>query len=402
MANIAVYLTGSIAAYKGIEVVRGLQKKGHLVRVAMTKNATQLVSPQSLYALTHQPVLTDLWQEQQSPVPHIELADWSDLALVVPATANVIAKMANGIADDAVSTSLLASSAPKIVVPAMNNHMWQAAATQRNLKTIQADGVHVLEPVNGPLAEGYSGKGCLPEPAQIVQATLSLLSCAEPNDFLQGKKVLITAGGTQEPLDPVRFIGNHSSGKMGLALAQAAIDCGAQVTLIAGQVSVPLVANERLTIQRVQTSAELLAAVKNQFAAHDVLIMAAAVADFRAQQIAQQKIKKQPDQDELIIHLTKTTDILKTVAAGKRDDQLVVGFAAETTNLLQNADQKLQNKHADMIVANRVSGPHNAFNNDQDQVTILEPGRKPQEWPLADKKVVAHRLLELISQRLAK
>lgn len=400
LANIAVYITGSIAAYKGIEVVRGLQKAGHTVRVGMTAAATKLVSADSLYALTHQPVITDLWSNHQSPVPHIELADWSDLAVVVPASADIIAKMANGIADDAVSTTLLATVAPKIVVPAMNNHMWSAPATQRNLTTLHHDGVTVMDPATGQLAEGYSGKGRLPEPAAIVAFVNQQLQPGEQP--LAGRRVLITAGGTREPLDPVRFIGNRSSGKMGVALAEAAVQAGAEVDLIVGQISVDVPANDHIHVHHIQTTEELLAAVQDRFNQADVLIMAAAVADFKPVHLADQKIKKQVDQPELTVQLTKTVDILKTVAATKRADQLVIGFAAETNDLLANADKKLQSKHADWIVANRVAGANSAFANDQDQVTILRHDQRPDEWPLQSKQAVAQHIMQLISQHFGK
>ena len=400
MANIAVYITGSIAAYKGIEVVRGLQKAGHTIRVGMTAAATKLVSADSLYALTHQPVLTDLWSNYHSPVPHIELADWSDLAVVVPASADIIAKMANGIADDAVSTALLATAAPKIVVPAMNNHMWSAAATQRNLKMLHNDGVTIMDPTDGQLAEGYAGKGRLPEPAAIV--TFITQQIQPDSRLLVGRHVLITAGGTREPLDPVRFIGNRSSGKMGIALAKAAAQAGADVDLIVGQISVDLPVDDHIHVHHIQTTEELLQAVQGLFDQADVLIMAAAVADFKPLHIANQKIKKQTNQPELTIQLTKTVDILKTVGTTKRPDQLVIGFAAETNDLLANADKKLQSKHTDWIIANRVAGAHNAFANDQDQVTILRHGEEPDEWPLQSKKAVAQRLMQLISQYFGK
>ena len=400
LANIAVYISGSIAAYKGVEVVRGLQKAGHQVRVGMTNAATRLVVPTTLRALTHQAVLTDLWSADNSPVPHIELADWSDLAVVVPASADIIAKMANGIADDAVSTTLLATAAPKIVVPAMNNHMLAAPATQRNLSTLRNDGVTIMDPVDGRLAEGYSGKGRLPEPDQIV-AFISHVLEPQPQ-ILAGRRVVITAGGTREPLDPVRFLGNRSSGKMGVALAQAAANSGADVELMVGQTSVPLPDDPHIHIQHIQTTEELLQAVQKSFGQADILIMAAAVADFKPLHVVNQKIKKRVDEPGLTIQLTKTVDVLKTVAATKNAHQLVVGFAAETNDLLANATKKLQSKHADIIVANQVSGAHNAFANDQNQVTILQQGHEPERWPLQSKQQVAMQIMKVISQHFEK
>lgn len=397
MAKIAVYLTGSVAAYKGIEVVRGLQKMGHTVRVGMTDAASKLVAPATLFALTKTPVLTDLWNQNATPIPHIELADWSDLAVVVPASADIIAKLANGIADDAVSTTLLATAAKKIVVPAMNTHMWMAAATQRNIKQLKMDGTIVLEPVAGKLAEGYSGKGRLPEPTTICQFISNHLNRRQ---FLKGKKVIVTAGGTREAIDPVRFIGNRSSGKMGIAIAQAAANAGAQVTLIVGQISTQLPLDPNINIIRIVSTEDLLAVLKTEFNKNDALVMAAAVADYRPVKIADKKIKKQADTKELVVNLTETVDVLKTIASEKKNDQYVVGFAAETNDLLKNADRKLAAKNADIIVANSVAGAQGAFGNDDNQVTILEKDCAPVEWPRQSKEKIAEKLVELIGEKL--
>lgn len=398
MAKIAVYLTGSIAAYKGIEVIRGLQKQGHHVRVAMTVGATRLIAPATLYALTKEPVLTNLWDQQHhTPIPHIELADWSDLAVVVPASADIIAKVAQGLADDAVSTTLLATAAPKIVVPAMNTHMWNNPATQRNLKQLQNDGIHIIWPVTGQLAEGYQGQGRLPEPAQICDQIQEFLSGQQ---LLANRQVVITAGGTQEPLDPVRFIGNHSSGKMGVALARAAAQAGAKVTLIVASVSVSLPQSPQIKIIKAITGKEMLAQVKEHFRSADILIMAAAVADYRPLTIVDHKIKKQVNHPQLTLELTETVDILKTIGQSKQPGQLVIGFAAETNDLLTNANRKLASKNADMIVANSVAGDEGAFGNDEDQVTILQLGQEPLRWPRQSKEVVAKQLIKLISEKI--
>lgn len=397
MAKITVYLSGSIAAYKGVEVVRGLQKLGHEVRVVMTKAATKLVGPATLNALTKYPVLTDLWNDHDRPIPHIELADWTELALVVPASADLLAKMANGIADDAASTTLLATAAPKLVAPAMNRQMWAAPATQRNLAQLKSDGVTVIEPVTGQLAEGYRGHGRLPEPDQIVAQVQDFL---KHNRLLSGRRVVVTAGGTREPLDPVRYIGNRSSGKMGVAIARAAAQAGAQVTLIVGQVSVSLPHDSRIKVVPALTTEEMLAAVQAAFPQADALVMAAAVADYRPIKVAAQKVKKHHDHGPRTLELTETVDILKTVAVGKRADQLVVGFAAETEKLLDHAQDKLASKHADMIVANSVAGSTGAFGRDDDQVTILRPGAKPEKWPRLAKTAVAQRLIAELATRM--
>lgn len=397
MARITVYLSGSIAAYKGIEVVRGLQKAGHEVRVVMTTAATKLVGPATLNALTKYPVLTDLWNDQSQPIPHIELADWTELTLVVPASADLLAKMANGIADDAASTTLLATAAPKMVAPAMNRQMWAAPATQRNLAQLAEDGVTIIEPVTGRLAEGYSGHGRLPEPDEIVTRVQEFLS---QRGQLAGKRVVVTAGGTREPLDPVRYIGNRSSGKMGIAIARAAAQAGAQVTLITGQVSVSLPQDANIHPVSALTTEEMLAAVQEAFVSADALIMAAAVADYRPVKVAEQKVKKGHDHELRTLELTETVDILRTIASAKRTDQLVVGFAAETEKLLDHAQEKLASKHADMIVANSVAGATGAFGRDDDQVTILQKGKDPEKWPRLSKTAVAQRLVARLAEQL--
>lgn len=397
MARITVYLSGSIAAYKGIEVVRGLQKAGHEVRVVMTTAATKLVGPATLNALTKYPVLTDLWNDQSQPIPHIELADWTELTLVVPASADLLAKMANGIADDAASTTLLATAAPKMVAPAMNRQMWAAPATQRNLAQLAEDGVTIIEPVTGRLAEGYSGHGRLPEPDEIVTRVQEFLS---QRGQLAGRRVVVTAGGTREPLDPVRYIGNRSSGKMGIAIARAAAQAGAQVTLITGQVSVSLPQDANIHPVSALTTEEMLAAVQEAFVSADALIMAAAVADYRPVKVAEQKVKKGHDHELRTLELTETVDILRTIAAAKRTDQLVVGFAAETEKLLDHAQEKLASKHADMIVANSVAGVTGAFGRDDDQVTILQKGKDPEKWPRLSKTAVAQRLVARLAEQL--
>ena len=397
MARITVYLSGSIAAYKGVEVVRGLQKAGHEVRVVMTTAATKLVGPATLNALTKYPVLTDLWNNQEQPIPHIEQADWTELALVVPASADLLAKMANGLADDAASTTLLATAAPKMVAPAMNRQMWAAPATQRNLAQLAEDGVTIIEPVTGRLAEGYSGHGRLPEPDQIVAQVQDFLN---QRHCLAGKRVMVTAGGTREPLDPVRYIGNRSSGKMGIAIARAAAQAGAQVTLITGQVSVPLPQDPNIHQVSTLTTEEMLQAVQEAFKSADALVMAAAVADYRPVKVAEQKVKKSHDHELRTLELTETVDILRTVAATKRTDQLVVGFAAETEKLLDHAQEKLASKHADMIVANSVAGATGAFGRDDDQVTILQKGVAPEKWPRLTKTAVAQRLVARLAEKL--
>lgn len=395
MTRIAVYVSGSVAAFKAVSLVRILQKEGHEVRIGMTPASTRFVTPNTFYALTHQPVLIDLWQINQSPVPHIELADWTELALVVPASADLIAKMANGLADDAVSSSLLATRAPIMLAPAMNNQMWANPATQRNLNRLIADQKIILTPKTGLLAEGYVGKGRMMEPEDIANQVKNWLA---KQKRLVGKVILVTAGGTHEAIDPVRFIGNRSSGKMGLAVVQAALEAGAKVIAVVGQVQVEFPKHPNLTVKKVTTTAEMLATTLDAFKKVDALVMAAAVADFRPAEVTDQKIKKQADQDKLTISLIKNPDILATLGA-KKDHQIIMGFAAETNDLLQNAQAKLAKKHADYIVANDVSQAGSGFGVATDQVTILQPNIEPKRWPLLSKREVGQRLINLLAKR---
>lgn len=398
MTKIAVHMTGGIAVYKAVEVVRGLQRQGHEVRVAMTQNAARFVGPATLAALTKQPVLIDQWAATlNGQVPHIELADWSELALVVPATANLLAKMAAGLADDAVSATLLATSAPKIVVPAMNVHMWNNPATQRNIAQLRQDNVMVMDPATGMLAEGYAGKGRMPEPAVIVKQVQDYLN--NGNGPLKGKTLVVTAGGTREALDPVRYLGNRSSGKMGIAIAKAAVNAGARVELIVGSVSTELPHSDRITVTQALSTSAMAAAVSDKFQNADALIMAAAVADFQPAVLADQKIKKHGD-GTLTLHLVPTEDILAKMGAQKRSNQVVIGFAAETNDLLQNANAKLQKKNADAIVANDVSDPGIGFGTDDNAVTILRPNQAPMRWSRQSKMMIAEKIVALTAKLL--
>lgn len=398
MAKVAVYMTGGIAMYKAVQVVRNLEKEGHEVRVIMTKNAERFVTSNTLAALTKYPVLDNLWsKENEASVPHVHLARWTELALVVPATANFIAKMANGIADDAASTTMLATSAPILIVPAMNDQMWNNPATQRNLQFLKNNQVQIMEPAVGMLAEGYAAKGRMPEPDQISAWVEDLLNKKE---ILKGKTIVVTAGGTEEAIDPVRFIGNRSSGKMGIAIAQAAANMGAKVKLVYGNVTIPLPQDKNIELFPAPSSEDMLMQVKQEFNRSDILIMAAAVADWRMKKVADHKLKKQADQDTLELTLVKTKDILREVAKQKNPDQVVVGFAAETNDLLKNAEKKLREKGADMIVANDVS--QNVFGSDKDKVTILRQNGTIEEWPEMSKKEIANKLLIYVNSFIQK
>ena len=391
-----VYITGSIAAYKAINVVRNFQKEGHEVRVVMTKEAVHLIGTQTLAALTKYPVLTDLWEKERADqIQHIELADWTEIAVVVPATANFIAKIANGIADDAASTTFLATASPKYVVPAMNSHMWSNPAFQRNLALLKQDGIAVMDPATGRLAEGYSGKGRMPEPDNIMAW---IDDSFQAKQILAGKKIVITAGGTISPLDPVRFLGNRSSGKMGIALAKAALVAGAEVILISGHIAVSLPNSPSLKNIKVETTEQMFSAVKTAFLGADALIMAAAVADYEPVNYIAHNIKKQDQGDELKIYLKETPDILKKMGSIKKANQVVVGFAADTNNLLENASKKLQEKKADMIVANDVS--HGVFGSDEDKVMVLRQDKTTENITETTKVEIAKKIIVLVAEEL--
>ena len=384
--HIAIYVTGGIAAYKSLNIVRALIKQDAQVQVVMTQAAQEFVTPLTFATLSQRPVITDNFKPQTTNddfIPHIKLALWTNLAVVVPATANIIGKMANGLADDITSTSLLATKAPKLVFPAMNTDMYDNPAVEHNLQVLEQMGVQVIEPDTGFLAEGMTGKGRLPELDVIVEAIQEQFS----EKKLKGVKVVVTAGGTKEAIDPVRFIGNRSSGKMGFAMAKVARDLGAEVTLIT-TVAAPF---GGMNIIQVQTADEIMKQLKDIFPDVDVLVMAAAIADFKPEHVADQKIKKNDDEDIFTIKLTKNPDILQTIAATKTKDQFVVGFAAETQNLLANAEKKLAKKNADVILANDVAQADAGFNVDTNKVTLLQKGQEPLVWPLMSKKDVAKK-----------
>ncbi|MGV3235409.1 bifunctional phosphopantothenoylcysteine decarboxylase/phosphopantothenate--cysteine ligase CoaBC [Latilactobacillus curvatus] len=393
--RIAVYVTGGIAVYKVANLVRGLIKAGAEVQVAMTQAATEFVTPLTFATLTRKPVLTDLFnQDQPDRVAHIHLADWTNLAVIAPATANLIGKLANGIADDFVSTALLATTAPKLIVPAMNEHMWFNPATQRNLTQLKADGYTVMEPDTGFLAEGYAGVGRFPEETAIMAEVAQQFGPQR----LSGQNVVVTAGGTQEPIDPVRYIGNRSSGKMGYAVAQAAVAMGANVILISTRPELPVPAGLHKIIY-VETAAQLQGTVSSVFEGADVVVMAAAVADFKPAQYVTHKIKKQPNTTEMQLTLDRTPDILATLGQQKTH-QFLVGFAAETDDLLQHAQTKLAAKNVDLLVANDVSQHDRGFGVDQNAVTLLQPNAAPETLALADKRVIATQILERVADLL--
>ena len=373
--KIGVFVMGGIAAYKVPELVRQLIKKGAQVQVAMTQSAQEFVTPLTLQVLTKRPVLTHTFDEREpSQVQHVAMADWCDLALVVPATANGLAKMAHGLADDVVTTTLLAVTAPILVVPAMNVHMYENPATQRNLAQLRADGLTIMEPDTGFLAEGYEGKGRLPELHRIVAQVERLYARTHLPQSLAGKQAIVSAGGTRERIDPVRYISNDSSGKMGYAMAQAADWLGATVTLVSTTHS--LLPPEGVQVQQVASAQELAQAMTAHYDQMDYVVMAAAVSDYRVKQPHDQKIKKVAGQTDWQLDLVQNPDILAQLGQTKRQ-QVLIGFAAETQNLLEHARAKLSKKGADWLIANDVSNPAIGFNSDKNQVYVL--GAQGQE-----------------------
>lgn len=373
--KIGVFVMGGIAAYKVPELVRQLIKKGAQVQLAMTQSAQEFVTPLTLQVLTKRPVLTHTFDEREpSQVQHVAMADWCDLALVVPATANGLAKMAHGLADDVVTTTLLAVTAPVLVVPAMNVHMYENPATQRNLAQLRADGLTIMEPDTGFLAEGYEGKGRLPELHRIVAQVERLYARTHLPQSLAGKQVIVSAGGTRERIDPVRYISNDSSGKMGYAMAQAADWLGATVTLVSTTQS--LLPPEGVQVQEVASAQELAQAMTSHYDQMDYVVMAAAVSDYRVKHPHDQKIKKVAGQTDWQLDLVQNPDILAQLGQTKRQ-QVLIGFAAETQNLLEHARAKLSKKGADWLIANDVSNPAIGFNSDKNQVYVL--GAQGQE-----------------------
>jgi len=398
VGRIALGITGCIGAYKAVEVARGLQKRGHDVTAVMTRNARRFVGPVTLEAITRHPVLTSQWETgTNADIAHISLASSIDLLLVAPATANILGKFAAGIADDFLSTLYLATTAPVLVAPAMNSNMLAHTAVRQNLATLVARGVTVLEPGSGYLACGWTGQGRLPDPEEIVDAADRILSGTRS---LDGRRILITAGPTYEDIDPVRFIGNRSSGRMGFALAREAARRGAAVTLVAGPTA--LEAPEAAELVRVRGAVEMRDAVMTRLEGLDAVVMAAAVADYAPDVPAPQKIAK--SSGPLTLTLRRTPDILEGIGAwrlahgGARP--VLVGFAAETDQAVARARRKLETKHADFIVVNNVLEPGAGFEVDTNIVTMVG-----HEWeealPLQAKASVAVHILDRIEQLLA-
>ena len=370
MSRVALFVTGGVAAYKACEVLRGLQRAGHEVRVAMTDDAQRFVGTTTFEALTHAPVLSSLYGLDGDPIPHISLSEWASLALVCPATGNVMAKMAAGIADDAVSTTLLACDCPTLVAPAMNVRMWLHPATQANVTTLAGRGVSFVMPDSGLLACGDAGQGKLADVGRIVEEACALLSGSPRPRDLAGRTLLVNAGPTQVAIDPVRFIANASTGKMGYAIAAEAIARGAVVRLVSGPVSLDAPTGAELV--RVVSAADMLDACLAAFDGADAAVCTAAVADYTPRHASRHKLKKSVERLDAI-ELVETTDILATLSA-RKGDRVVVGFAAETDDVIPYARAKLARKGCDLIVANDVSRPDSTFGADTSRVAFVSAG----------------------------
>jgi phosphopantothenoylcysteine decarboxylase/phosphopantothenate--cysteine ligase len=388
--RIVLGVSGGIAAYKAVEICRRLVDAGAHVIPVLTEGALHFVGRTTFDALGSERAWTSLW-DAPHPIPHTHLGQTADLVLVAPATARVLGLYAGGISEDLLTNVLLATRAPVVVCPAMHTEMWEHAAVQDNLRLLRSRGVHVVEPESGRLAGGDVGAGRLADPAAIVAAVDDLLRAEHEHD-LTGLRVVVTAGGTREPIDPVRFIGNRSSGKQGHAVAEEAAARGAKVTLVT-TTAVP--ASTGIDVVRVDTAAEMEQAVLSRREDADVIVMAAAVADFRPVRPASTKIKKAGGLPEVV--LEPTVDILAALGAQRRPGQTIVGFAAETDDLRANAAEKLERKRIDLIVANDVSAPGVGFEHDTNAVVILGAGGAAHEIPLTDKRAIARAILDAVS-----
>ncbi|MGM0879434.1 MAG: bifunctional phosphopantothenoylcysteine decarboxylase/phosphopantothenate--cysteine ligase CoaBC [Bacillota bacterium] len=391
--SIILGITGGIAAYKGAALCSKLVQAGANVRVIMTESATKFITPLTLQTLSRNPVYIDTFDERDpAVVSHIDLADHADLIVIAPATANAIAKLAGGHADDMLSTTLLAATCPILIAPAMNVHMYEHPAVVSNLELLASRGAMFVEPGTGQLACGYVAKGRLAEPEDIAAAIVSWFA---RSGKLAGKRVLVTAGGTMERLDPVRYLTNDSSGKMGFAIAEAARLMGADVTVVAGRTSVSPPAGVRVV--RVESAQQMLEAVTGVYEETDIVVKSAAVADYRAVNVSDRKLKKSGE--KLVLELERTTDILETLGE-RKTHQFLVGFAAETEQFEHYAMDKLRRKHCDLIVANDVSKDGAGFNGDTNIVQVFGTEGLVESLPLLSKREVAIRLMELIAGRL--
>ena len=394
--TIILGVSGCIAVHKSLDVASQLVKQGASVHVVMTSNATRMVQPIQFQVISRNPVLLNLYDSKDDwQPPHISLADLADLLVVAPATANIVGKIANGIADDALSTVAISVHCPVLLAPAMNSYMYQNAFVKKNLQKLRKNGINLIEPANGLLACGHEGIGRLEEVDVILERIASVLATKRD---LVGKKVIVTAGPTREHIDPIRFITNRSSGRMGYAIAEMATARGAEVTLISGKTHLEIPAH--LEFRQVETAAEMRKAILDDFDTTDVVIMSAAVSDYRPSEYSSVKIKK--TEESMTISLSRNVDILSDLSDRKDPDQLLVGFAAETDNILQNAQQKLVTKNLDLIIANDVSAEGAGFEVDTNIVSIIDGEGKCDQLPLMPKSDIADQILDRIVQLFQK
>lgn len=395
--NILLAVCGGIAAYKVVDVASRLRKLGANVHVVMTKEATEFVTPLTFQEISGNPVNVSMWDKVTNwNVEHIALASLADLVLIAPATANIIGKIANGIADDMLSTVIMATKAPVLVAPAMNSNMYQNPITQRNLQTLCNYNYQIIEPASGHLACGVTGVGRLPEPITLVECVQEYFAKNDIKQSLQGKKIIVSAAGTREPIDPVRYISNRSSGKMGYAIAQEAANRGAKVILVSGITNIT--APENVELIKVESAQEMQQQIEMRFADCDITIMSAAVSDYRVKEVATQKIKK--SDEVMTIELVKNPDILKGLGEKKTSKQYLVGFAAETQNVEAYAKDKLQRKNLDMIVANDVSQAGAGFNVDTNIAKIITRDGEIKQAPLMKKIELARLILDTIEEKI--
>lgn len=392
--KIVIGISGGIAAYKSASIVSMLVKKGADIQVIMTESATKIITPLTLQVLSKKHVYFDTFDEYNpNIVAHINIANNADLVLIAPATANVIAKLAHGIADDMLTTTLLAIKCPIFIAPAMNENMYKHISVQDNLDILKSRGVHIIEPAEGFLAEGYSGKGRLPEPEEIVKIVEDYFK--NNSDFV-GRKFLITAGPTMESIDPVRFFTNHSTGKMGYALAEAAYERGGEVILISGKTN--LSPPNGVKVLYIETAEEMYAQVMDNLENVDIIIKTAAVADYRPKHIYPDKYKK--NDDIWTIEMERTKDIAKEIGRRKKDEQFLIGFSAETNNLIENSKSKLLSKNMDMIVANNILLDGAGFAGDSNIITLITKFGDEITYPRMSKKELAHKILTETKSRL--
>ncbi|UOQ47925.1 bifunctional phosphopantothenoylcysteine decarboxylase/phosphopantothenate--cysteine ligase CoaBC [Gracilibacillus caseinilyticus] len=391
--KILLGVSGGIAVYKAVAFTSKLTHAGADVKVLMTDHAQEFVTPLTFQAISRNPVYTDTFDEKDpQKIAHIDLADWADMVIVAPATANVIGKIAGGIADDLLTTTLMATQAPVYIAPAMNVHMYQHPAVIHNMQLLDSWGYRFIEPGEGYLACGYVGKGRLEEPEKMVEL---LESETNRSNAWQGKKVLITAGPTREALDPVRYLTNYSSGKMGYALAQAAMELGAEVTLVSGPVHIS--PPQRVQLLKVNSAADMYEKVKQHYQDMDVIIKSAAVADYTPAHVHNKKLKKQ--EGTMTVEMERTTDILQFLG-NEKTHQFLVGFAAETDNVMDYAKSKLTRKKLDAIVMNDVSNKDIGFASDQNEVIFLTKDGKEHSIPQSSKKDIAEAIIQLIDKEL--